>query len=92
MNLTIKESYNRPFEFIPQTVLWTIKHRDSETKNDNLVGINASIILNLTSLIESFNKELMISWIKIICQNQKQNLKLKMMICQIGIFQWVNSY
>lgn len=64
MNLTIKESYNRPFEFIPQTVLWTIKHRDLEKNNDNLIGINSSIILNLTSLIESFNKELMISWIK----------------------------
>tara|TARA_R110002050_G_scaffold90276_1_gene190046 strand:- start:246 stop:965 length:720 start_codon:yes stop_codon:yes gene_type:complete len=64
MNLSIKESYSRPFEFIPQTVLWTIKHRDSEKNNDNLIGINTSIILNLTSLVESFNKELMISWIK----------------------------
>ncbi len=64
MNLTIRESYSRPFEFIPQTILWTIKHRDLEKTNDNLIGINSSIILNLTSLIESFNKELMISWIK----------------------------
>ncbi len=61
MILTIKESYNRPFEFIPKTILWIIKHRDLDKDNDNLIGINSSIIFNLTSLIESFNKELMIS-------------------------------
>ena len=64
MDLTIKETYNRPFIFIPKTILWIIKQRDLEKDNDNLIGINSSIILNLTSLIESFNKELMISWIK----------------------------
>lgn len=64
MDLTIKETYNRPFIFIPKTILWTIKQRDLEKDNDNLIGINSSIILNLTSLVESFNKELMISWIK----------------------------
>ena len=63
MNLTINESYSRPYEFIPQTIRWIIKHRDSEKKNSNLIGINTSIILNLTSLVESFNKEIMISWV-----------------------------
>jgi hypothetical protein len=64
MEIIIKESYNRPFEFIPKTVSWIIKQRDLDKNNDNLIGINSSIILNLTSLIESFNKELMISWVK----------------------------
>lgn len=64
MEIIIKESYNRPFEFIPKTILWIIKQRDLDINNDNLIGINSSIILSLTSLIESFNKELMISWVK----------------------------
>ncbi|EDM44634.1 hypothetical protein SCB49_13720 [unidentified eubacterium SCB49] len=64
MDLNIKETYSRPYIFIPKTILWIIKQRDLEKDNDNLIGINTSIILNLTSLVESFNKELMISWIK----------------------------
>lgn len=63
MNLSITETYNRPFIFIPKTILWIIQQRDLEKDNDNLIGINSSLILNLTSFIESFNKELMNSWI-----------------------------
>ena len=66
MDLTIKETYNRPFIFIPKTILWIIKQRDLEKDNDNLIGINSSIILNLTSLIESFNKELIVKFHKVV--------------------------
>ena len=50
--------------FIPSAILWTIEQRDLDKTNENIIGINSSLILNLASLVESFNKELMNAWIK----------------------------
>jgi len=63
--IRIKEYYNSPYLFLPDSIRWMIKQRNQidTTDLDKLEGINCTIILSLTSIIESFNKELMNNWI-----------------------------
>tara|TARA_R110001606_G_C15187450_1_gene630109 strand:- start:174 stop:860 length:687 start_codon:yes stop_codon:yes gene_type:complete len=63
--IRIKEHYNSPYLFLPDSIRWIIKQRNEIdiTDLDKLEGLNCSIILSLTSIIESFNKELMNNWI-----------------------------
>jgi len=73
MELKITEHYSRPFMYLPTAINWILKQQEGIENNDLLIGLNCGIVLNLCSLIESFNKELLIVFISNYLKDSNHN-------------------